>query len=55
VGRSTAERFDDIGIEFGGGESGSGGDVGEANQRVHQRQLPGMIELEAGYPPTVGE
>jgi hypothetical protein len=41
-------------VEFCGGKGAFGGDVGEAQQSVHQGQLPGMIELEAGNAFAVG-
>src|SRR5215471_6711732 len=43
----AAERFDDGGVDFGGSEGVAGGDVREAHQRMHERKLPGVIELEA--------
>lgn len=45
VGRGTAERFNDIRIEFCRGERGTGSDVCEPDQCVHQRQLTRMIEF----------
>jgi len=33
----------------------AGGDVGEAHHRVHQRELPRVVELEAGDPSASGE
>ena len=35
--------------------SGAGGDIGEAHQSVHQRQLPRVIELEARDALSVGQ
>jgi hypothetical protein len=44
----AAERFDDGGMDFGGGECIAGCNVGEAYKRMHQRKLTRVIELEAG-------
>jgi hypothetical protein len=44
----ATECCDDMRIDLGGGECVGGRDVGEANESVHQRELPGMVELEAG-------
>src|SRR5262245_29046886 len=43
----AAERCDDGGVDFGGGECVAGGDVREAHQRVHEGKLPRVIKLEA--------
>ena len=43
----AAERFDDGGMDFGGGEGIAGCDVCEAYQRMHEGELPRVIELEA--------
>ncbi len=43
----AAERFDDNGVDFGSGEGIAGGDVREADERMHQGELPRVIELEA--------
>ena len=37
-----------MGVELLGGESVGGRDVGEAHEGVHERQLSGMVEFEAG-------
>jgi hypothetical protein len=42
-------------VEIGGGESGAGGDVGIADQSMHHRQLPRMIELKARDALSVGQ
>ncbi len=44
-----------LGVEFCSGKGAFGGDVGEAQQGVHQGQLPRMIELQTGNPFAVGE
>ena len=44
---SAAERFDDAGVDFGSGEGIAGCDVCEAQERMHQGELPRVIELEA--------
>ena len=43
----AAERFDDGGMDFGGGDGIAGCDVCEAYQRMHEGELPRVIELEA--------
>ena len=43
----AAERLDDRGMDFGGGEGIGGRHVCEAYKRMHQGELPRMIELEA--------
>jgi hypothetical protein len=43
----AAERFDDGGMDFGGGEGIGGCDVCEGYERMHHGELPRMIELEA--------
>ncbi len=43
----AAERFDDGGVDFGGGEGISSRNVCEAHERMHQGELPRVIELEA--------
>ena len=48
----AAERFDDGGMDFGGGEGIAGCDVCEACERMHQGELPRMIELEAPVRPA---
>ena len=42
----AAERFDDGGVEFGGGEGIAGCDMCEAHERMHQGELPRVVELE---------
>ena len=44
----AAERFDDGGMDFCGGEGIGGRDVCEAYKRTHQCELPRVVELEAG-------
>jgi len=44
-----------LGVQFCGGKGAFGGDVGEAQQSVHQGQLPRVIELQAGNPFAVGQ
>ena len=41
--------------EIGGGEGGVGGDVGIADQSMHHRQLPRVIELKARDAFSVGQ
>ena len=43
------------GVEVGGGEPTTGGDVGEAHEGMHHRQLSRVIELEAWDPLSIGE
>ena len=43
----AAECFDDGGVDFGSGEGIAGCDVCEAQERMHQGELPRVIELEA--------
>ena len=43
----AAERFDDGGVHFGSGEGIAGRNVCEAHQRMHQGELPRVIEPEA--------
>jgi hypothetical protein len=45
-----AERLHDVWEQFGRGENASSGDVTEANQRVHQCELSGMVGLQAWDP-----
>jgi hypothetical protein len=42
-------------MELGASESIGGGDVGEAQQSVHQSQLPRMIQLQAGNSFAIGQ
>jgi len=42
-------------IEIGSGEGGAGSDVGIADQSMHQRQLPRVIELKAGDALSLGQ
>jgi hypothetical protein len=35
-------------MDLAGAEGAGGGDLGEADQGMHQGQLPGVVELEAG-------
>jgi len=44
----AAKRFDDGRVDFGGGEGAAGRDMREAHERMHEGQLPRVIELEAG-------
>ena len=44
-----------LGVQFGSGEGVAGGDMGEAQQSVHQGQLPRMIQLQAGNAFAVGQ
>jgi hypothetical protein len=43
----AAEGFDDGGVDFGSGEGIASRDVREADDRMHQGELPRVIELEA--------
>jgi hypothetical protein len=43
----AAERFDDGGVDFGSGEGTAGRNVREAHERMHEGELPRVIELEA--------
>src|SRR6266852_8471117 len=43
----AAERFDDGGVDFGSGEGIASRDVREADERMHQGELPWVIEFEA--------
>ena len=44
-----------IGVDFRGGEAVLCSNVGKADQRLHQRQLSGMIELEAWNAFAIGQ
>jgi hypothetical protein len=41
-------------MDFAGAESVGGGDLGEADQGVHQGQSPGVIQFQAGNTLAVG-
>jgi hypothetical protein len=43
----AAEGFDDGGMDFGSGEGIASRDVREADERMHEGELPRVIELEA--------
>jgi hypothetical protein len=43
----AAERFDDGGVDFGGVEGIAGRNVCEAHERMHEGELPRVIQLEA--------
>ena len=43
----AAERRDDVRIDFAGAERVGGRDLREADEGVHERQLAGVVELEA--------
>ena len=43
----TAECVDDCGVDFSGGEGIASGDVCKPYERVHESELPWMVELEA--------
>ena len=43
----AAERFGDGGVDFGSGEGIAGRNVCEADERMHEGELPRVIELEA--------
>ena len=45
---AAAERIEDSGVKLGGREAVGGGDMAEAHESVHERELPGIVELEAG-------
>src|ERR1700736_3471 len=47
VAGGAAEGFDDGGVDFGSGEGIASRDVREADERMHQGELPRVIELEA--------
>lgn len=42
-------------VKIGRGEPATGGDVGKADQGMHDRQLSRVIQLETGDPPSTGE
>jgi hypothetical protein len=42
-------------VEIGGGEGGAGGDVGIADQSMHPRQLPTVIERKARDALSLGQ
>ena len=44
----AAERGEDARIKFRGGKGVAAGDVGEAQEGVHQGELLRVVELEAG-------
>ena len=50
-----AKSFSGIGMDFGGGERVTSGDMGEADEGMHQRQLPGMVQLQARNPLAIGQ
>src|SRR5262252_316280 len=43
----TAKGLDHVWVDLGGGEGAAGGDVGEADEGVHQGELSGMVEFQA--------
>ena len=43
IGRAS-ECLDDVGMDFGGGKAIAGGNVREADERMHQGELAGVIE-----------
>ena len=45
---ARAEGGENPRIEFGRGKAIGGGDVTEAHERVHKRELPRVVELETG-------
>ena len=45
---AAAERIEDSGVKLGGREAVGGGDMAEAHESVHERELPRIVELEAG-------
>lgn len=50
-----AQRSENIGVDLGRGEHATGGNVGKAEQCMHQCELAGMVEFEARDPFAVGE
>ncbi len=55
LGLGNAESVQYRRVEIGGGKSGAGGDVGIADQSMHHRQLPRVIELKARDALSVGQ
>ena len=43
-----AESVEHTGVEFSSGEAVGGGDVAETDERMHERELARIVELEAG-------
>jgi hypothetical protein len=50
----AAKRFDDERVDFGSGEGVAGRDVCEAGERMHEGELPRVIELEADSGLSIG-
>ena len=55
IGTGKSESVQHRRAEIGGGERGAGGDVGVADQSMHHRRLPRVIELKAWDPLSVGQ
>ena len=55
LGLGKSESVQHRRVEIGGGEGGAGGDVGIADQSMHHRQLPRVIELKARDALSVGQ
>ena len=55
VSRRTAQGVGGLGMQFSGSEGSLGGDVGETEQSVHECELPGVVELQAGNALAVGQ
>lgn len=52
---SLAQGSECRGVKVLGGELAAGRDIGKTHQRMHHGQLPRVIQLEAGYPSSVGK
>ena len=53
--RLRAQSLPDDGVDVRGTKALARGNIGEAHQGMHESQLPGMIQLEAGNALAVGE
>ena len=50
-----AQGLSSLGVEFCGGKGVTGSDMGEAQQGMHEGELPGMIQFQAGNALAVGQ
>jgi hypothetical protein len=48
MGNREIQCFGDLRMEFGAGEGVAGGDVGEADQSLHEGKLARMVDLQTG-------
>lgn len=55
IGNRNAQRLGDLRMEFRAGEGVPGSDMGEADQTLHESQLAGMVDFQAGNALAVGE